>query len=289
MAESSTTTTTATHLPSTTAHLTTTHAPTKCPLPVGCICVTSDWLSINERFTIETNEGLDLALISSMILALYILLNIMMYNWRTPCRDRNTIQITVTKYQKILNGIYMLFLICFEIVWIYGHQFTQQNPSSPDNKYALPRPLVFILIFWVVSNTLACSILLIGFFTKEMFRFAMYISVSIHAPVFLAMMIDRLVFREINVDIMIPLILFILDIFQLLNVPSIYLLTREKLEMERQSLQNRKKTEYIVVESQPQPFISLSAFTEQLPTMIDKNNNNNNNSNDNSLRIDKKQ
>ena len=140
--------------------------PTKCPLPADCVCVTKDWILANERFTITESGGLDLALYSSMIIFVYILISFSMYNWRSCCKSKKVIQISVTRLQRVINFMYLLFLIAFEVVWIYGHQFGKNN-GIPDENKNIPRPIVIIIIIWVISDTIAVSVLFFGFFTNE--------------------------------------------------------------------------------------------------------------------------
>lgn len=139
---------------------------------VKLVCIPSDWVVLNEPFILKSQEGTPIAIISTTILVIYIILNLIMYHFRTCCAEKDTIKIFLTRWQKILNLIYMGFLLIFEIIWIYGT--TMSNDASTDGEEQTDIkniPTFLSIVNWVIVNTLATTCLLIGFFSKKDLEF----------------------------------------------------------------------------------------------------------------------
>lgn len=198
----------------------------------------------NEPLITTTPGGSSLAGFSSTFVALYILLSILLYHFRSCCRRKKVIGLTINIYQKILNSLYLLVIACFEVYWIYGHRL--KDGVEED----VPRPTILIVLFWMTANMLSVIVLFIAFCSKRLFRIFMYAAVAFQLPIYPVIILERFIFKQIDVDLIIVFLLAVLAFAQVFIVPQIFKLDSGRIQYEEEQQKHRKQTQYIMMENE---------------------------------------
>jgi hypothetical protein len=180
------------------------------------ICVPSNLFAFNEPFYLNSPGGESLATWSTVILFFYILLSVLLYNWRSWSRTRDEIQIFITSRQKVASVCYWIVLAMFEIICVYG-------AAMREDSTRLNAPMTFFnVLIWCMINTYSVVFLLFAFCSKEKFRLYMWTAVVIQLPYYGYLIVERMVRRAVEADLLITGMLFLLCAFHAIDAPKVF-------------------------------------------------------------------
>lgn len=209
--------------------------------PSNLTCVPSSLVLFNEPFYLNSPGGEALATWSTVILFFYIFLNVMMHNGRSCNRTRQDIQLFLTRRQKVMSLMYWISLGMFEIVSVYGAEM-RENSSN------LGAPMTFFnVLLWCVLNSYGVVFLLFAFCSKEKFRLYMWSAAAIQLPYFGYLIVERIVRKAVDVDILVTAFLLVLCIFHVLDVPVVFRITKKLKEFYIAEVAEFSTTKNIIV------------------------------------------
>lgn len=204
-------------------------------------CVPSSLFLYNEPFYLNSPGGESLATWSTVILFFHILLSVLMYNGRSCCKKRDRIQIFITRRQKITSLLYWFSMGMFEIVSIYGASMREDSAN-------LNAPMTFFnVLLWCILNTYSVILLLLGFFSKETFRLYMWAAITIQLPFFGYLIVERMIRKAIEADLLITGLLFVLCAFHVVDVPGVFRITSKLTEYYIREVADFSTTKNIIV------------------------------------------
>ncbi len=199
-------------------------------------CVPTNLVILNEPFYLDSVGGETLATISTVVLFFYIMLSILLYHSRSCCQKRDTMQIFVTRTNKIHNFIYWLFLGVFEIVCIYGASMKQ------DENNPMPSMTFFNALLWTTTNSNALLFLLVAFCSKELYRLFMWAAVVLQWAFFSYLIVEKIARKAVDVDLLIPVSLFVLCLVHIMDVPHVFRITANAIAAEKNRIKEVKLT-----------------------------------------------
>jgi uncharacterized membrane protein (DUF373 family) len=201
------------------------------PTITNACVLPKDLLLLNEPFIYDSINGKTLAAISSTLLASFCLFQITFYHFRIAFKDKKMLGIFYTPTRKVLNFIYIVCLIAFELIWVYGTHFKMITDSNDEiNKNTIT---ITSISLWIIINGIANIILFIGFFSKQYYILFHYVSSVFHIPFFIFVFYEKFMLKQETPLLIIPFLLLIITIMLFGFPPNCFSMTTERFEFEQ--------------------------------------------------------